>query len=102
MAETSVPIQPAPSTSPAGVTTTPAPLPLKMFTVIDSNGMPIYVQGVCAVDDAGRPINPITSDQGTQIIILLKALIKTIQENGMGGGGLIPPATDTGLEQEGV
>ena len=102
MSETSIPVQPAPSTSPAGVTTTPVPLPLKMFTVIDGNGNPIYVQGVCVVDDSGRPITPMTDDQGGQIILLLKQLIKTIQENGMGGGGLAPMQTDTGLEQEGI
>ncbi len=87
MAEISIPVQPAGSAVPGAIP--PPPLQLKMFSAVDSSGNAVLIQGMCLVDDQGRPYVPLTEATGQQMVKLLGHLIRTIVDNGQ--GGMYPP-----------
>lgn len=80
--DANIPVQPA-----APVAQGPV-LPVKTFAVTDINGVVVYVQAVCLVDELGRPVTPMSEATGQALLAAVKALHTTLAQN----VGDIPPA----------
>lgn len=68
MADSAVPIQPATPT------TAVAPIGIRTFTVTDSNGNILQLQGFAVVDDQNRSFVPMSESTGQAIVAAIKEL----------------------------
>ena len=91
MAESSIGVQPATQQGPA-----PAPVQLKMFTIVGPDGTSQQIQAVCLVDDNGRAYFPLSEATGRQLVQLMRTLVE-LHVSGL-TGGLYPP-DDLGLDE---
>jgi hypothetical protein len=91
MAETSIQVQPAATT-----TGTPAPQPIKMAVASDGSGTEI--QAVCLFDDQGRAVLPMTEATGQQIVRLLTQLLN---QGAVATGGFLASDDAAGLSNPG-